>query len=122
MIREIIYALTFDKNWIALGLTDEDLAHLESALIEHPDSGKVIEGTGGLRKLRFALPNRGKSGGARILYVDFAYYEKLFMFNIYAKGNKDSLTSGEKPLLGKQLRRSKTPSERNERHGKQCYF
>ncbi len=103
MTREIIYALTFDKSWNALGLTDEDLVHLENALIEYPDMGKVIEGTGGLRKLRFALPNRGKSTGARILYVDFAYYEKLFLFNIYAKSDKDSLTNGEKAAFRKAI-------------------
>ena len=68
-------------------------------LINNPDIGDVIPGAGGLRKLRFALPGRGKSGGVRVLYVDFAYYEKIFVVNVYPKSKKDSLTDEEKAIL-----------------------
>ena len=49
-------------------LDDEDLRGLQNLLLEKPDRGPVFTGTGGLRKLRFALPGRGKRGGARVIY------------------------------------------------------
>jgi hypothetical protein len=49
-------------------LTDEDHAQLQAALISRPSLGSVIKGTGGLRKMRWALPGKGKRGGIRIIY------------------------------------------------------
>jgi mRNA-degrading endonuclease RelE of RelBE toxin-antitoxin system len=49
-------------------LTDEEYRLLQHELVKRPDSGKVIQGSGGMRKLRWGLPGRGKSGGARIIY------------------------------------------------------
>ena len=99
MTREFIYLPPFEKNWKALGLTDFELQDLEIQLIQNPYIGKIIEGTGGLRKMRFALPNRGKSGSTRILYVDFAYYEKIFIVNVYLRKEKNILTDAEKAKL-----------------------
>jgi len=48
--------------------SDEDLAELQNTLMENPDAGDVIPGGAGLRKLRVALPGRGKRGGARVIY------------------------------------------------------
>ena len=66
----------FVSRWAALGLTDEDLQALERELLQRPDAGKVIPGTGGLRKLRFAPPRsgRGNSGGVRVIYAHFPDY------------------------------------------------
>lgn len=99
MTREFIYLPPFEKNWSKLGLTDKDLQHLENLLINDPQLGDVIEGTGGLRKMRFALPNRGKSASTRVLYVDFAYFEKLFVVNVYSKNKQESLSNTEKAML-----------------------
>lgn len=49
-------------------LDDESLRTLQNLLLEKPERGPVIAGTGGLRKLRLALPGRGKRGGARVIY------------------------------------------------------
>jgi hypothetical protein len=49
-------------------LTDEQYALLQGSLVAQPDSGDLIKGSGGMRKLRWALPGRGKSGGIRIIY------------------------------------------------------
>ena len=57
-----------------MGLNDEDRRKLENEIANNPSIGKVIRGTGGLRKMRFALGGSGKSGGTRILYVDFVVY------------------------------------------------
>lgn len=96
MKREFIYFEIFDKNWRNLGLTDKDLIELENTINNNPDIGNIIQGTGGLRKLRFALPNKGKSGSIRVLYVDFISYEKTIFMNVYAKNEKENITDKEK--------------------------
>lgn len=96
MKREFIYFKIFEKKWYDLGLTEGDLEELENSVNNNPDIGKIIQGTGGLRKLRFALPNRGKSGSVRILYVDFVSYEKTIFMNVYAKNEKENITDNEK--------------------------
>ena len=101
MTREFIYYKIFDKHWSELGLTDDDLMALEIAIMENPEIGDLIPGTGGLRKMRFVLPgnNKGKSGGARVLYVDFVSYEKTVLMNVYSKNEKDNITDNEKQQL-----------------------
>ena len=57
-----------------------------------------MQGTGGLRKLRLAIQNKGKSGGARVLYVDYVSYEKTFFINVYGKSEKVNITGKEKKI------------------------
>jgi len=99
MVREFIYTPKFDKEWNRLGLSDYDLSLLEAYLLENPEAGKIIKGTGGIRKLRWILPNAGKSGGIRILYVDFIFSEIIAMFDLFPKDEKENLTNTEKAIL-----------------------
>ncbi len=100
----------FDQNWNSLHLTDEDLMLLEAYIIKNPETGDVIQGTGGLRKLRWALPNTGKSGGVRVLYVDFTFQETVIFINCYGKNEKENISDKEKAMykdfiksIGKEL-------------------
>jgi hypothetical protein len=52
MIREFIYTQKFDREWKNLGLNDDDLIALELFLLENPNSGRMVRGTGGIRKMR----------------------------------------------------------------------
>ena len=99
MTREFIYMPTFEKQWAEAKLTDEDLKDLEIFLCENPEAGKMIQGTGGLRKLRWALPGRGKSGSIRTLYVDFAYFEQIHMIACFKKNEKQNLSDSEKKQI-----------------------
>jgi hypothetical protein len=94
----------FDKCWNKLGLTDDDLWELQDYLCLHPESGDINPDTGGLRKLRWGLQTKGKRGGARVIYVDFAYYEKLYLISAYSKSDKDNLTKTEKTEIRKRLK------------------
>ena len=99
MIREFIYTQKFDREWKILGLDDIDLIPLELCLLENPDTGRVMQGTGGIRKLRWALPNKGKSSGIRILYLDYIVSEKICMFDLFPKREKSDLSQSEKAAL-----------------------
>lgn len=104
MTREFIYFKTFDKNWHNLGLDDAELINLEHLIMDNPIIGKIIQGTGGLRKMRYPLPNRGKSESTRVLYVDYVSYEKTIIMNVYAKDEQATLTEQQKRDYKKYIR------------------
>lgn len=86
----------FTRKWLELGLTDEHLKVLEEILLKDPKAGDVIQGTGGLRKIRIPLESRGKRGGARVIYIDIELKETIYFINVYAKNEQDDLTEEEK--------------------------
>ena len=86
-----------------MGLDDEERRLLENEIIKNPNIGAVIRGTGGLRKMRFALENKGKSGGVRVLYVDFVVFERIYLVTAYPKGKKDDITAEERKLYKKLI-------------------
>lgn len=63
-----VYHPTFDRTAEGV-LTDEQMIAVEEMLMADPRRGDVIQDTGGARKLRAAMPGRGKSGGARLIYI-----------------------------------------------------
>src|SRR5207253_3211490 len=75
----------FVNKWQHLGLNDNDLRALQVLLTVQPKLGQVMEGTGGLRKLRFARSGggRGKSGSFRIGYVYFEDFQVVALVTIY---------------------------------------
>jgi len=68
-------------------------------LIDHPDAGDVIPGTGGVRKLRWAAKGKGKRGGARIIYVYVVVAGRIYLLRCYSKNVKTDLTTGERKDL-----------------------
>jgi hypothetical protein len=79
-------------------LTDRELQALQSELMNQPEKGELIKGTGGARKIRVALSNRGKRGGARVIYY-FQFSHTIHLLAIYPKNEKSDLTSKEKKLV-----------------------
>ena len=77
MKRTFIELPILRSRWKAMGLNDDDLARLQRELLEDPKVGPVMQGTGGVRNMRFAFEDRGKSGSARVIYVDFEVYDKI---------------------------------------------
>lgn len=99
MKRTFIELPIFRSRWKAMGLNDDDLARLQRELLEDPKIGPVMQGTGGVRKMRFAFEDRGKSGSARVIYVDFEVYDKIYLITAYPKNEKDNLTKEERNEL-----------------------
>jgi hypothetical protein len=84
-----------------MGLGDNELRQLQETLLEYPKTGKVIQGTKGLRKIRIAFEGRGKSGSGRVVYVDFAFYETIYLITAYPKNEKDNLSKAEGNAIAK---------------------
>jgi hypothetical protein len=91
-------------------LTDDAYARLQRILMENPESGSVMPGCGGLRKIRTADAKRGKGkrGGARAIYLHVPQAKRFYMLDIYGKDEKDDLSTDEKKLLRKLSEQLKT--------------
>lgn len=80
-------------------MDDELYRKLQNVLIEQPDIGDVIEGTGGLRKVRWRLPGTGKRGGIRVIYFWRVAEDRILMLLAYPKSAADDLTALQKKQL-----------------------
>lgn len=94
----IIEASMFTRRIKEL-MSDEDYKDLQEALVNRPDMGAIIQGTGGLRKLRWKLENRGKSGGIRVIYYWVTADEHIYMLLVYPKNEQEDLTPEQKKVL-----------------------
>jgi hypothetical protein len=80
-------------------MDDELYRQLQNFLIEQPDAGDLIEGTGGLRKVRWKLPGTGKRGGIRVIYFWRVAEVQILMLLAYAKSAADDLSPAQKKQL-----------------------
>lgn len=85
-------------------LDDEAFRSFQRLLMKNPEAGDVIQGTGGLRKIRFADERRqkGKRGGIRVIYYWWLGGAQFWLFTLYGKDVQDDLNEQQKKLL-KQL-------------------
>ena len=80
-------------------LTDEQYRQLQNALIANPALGAVIQGTGGVRKLRWRDPSRGKRGGLRVIYYWHVPGSTILFLLAYPKNEQDDLTPAQLKAL-----------------------
>jgi len=73
-------------------MDDDNYKDLQEALVIRPDLGDLIQGSGGLRKVRWNLKGTGKSGGVRIIYYWVVDDQHIRMLYVYPKGRQDNLT------------------------------
>jgi len=82
-------------------LTEAERQDVLSYLAAHPKSGDLIEGTGGIRKLRWGRGGRGKSGGVRVIYYYHSELMPLYLITLFAKNEQDNLSKAERNELAK---------------------
>jgi len=99
MVREFVRLPEFERQCKSIGLAEDDVKEIESALLTNPHVGNVLKGTGGIHKFRFALDNRGKSSGARVVYIDFAVFERIYLLTAFAKSEMGNLSPAERNEL-----------------------
>ena len=115
MTRTFIETPLFSKRWKEIGLGDDELQALEVMLLKDPEIGPVMEGTGGIRKVRFPMKNRGKSGSVRVCYTDFAEYEITYLITAFEKKEQENLTDDEKIVLKKLVKALKEEASKTRR-------
>ncbi len=81
-------------------LAGEENKQIISYLAEHPKAGVLMQGTGGVRKLRWAKEGRGKSAGVRVIYYYHSESTPLFMLTLFGKNEKANLSKAECNMLG----------------------
>jgi hypothetical protein len=89
-------------------VSDDDYAEFQRDLSQHPDKGDLLQGGGGVRKVRLAARGKGKSGGARVLYLYLRQRERIYLLYLFTKGDADNLSAqGKKAMreLAQQIRR-----------------
>ncbi len=90
------FSETFEFLENALKLIGEDgIGRLEHHLCRNPTEGKVIRGSGGLRKLRWMSGDRGKRGGCRVIYYFVVADDRILLMDIYSKSKKADLAQNE---------------------------
>ncbi len=80
-------------------INDDEFLHLQNEILASPKVGAVIQGTGGLRKIRVASKGKGKRGGARVIYYYFDNFKRFYLLTIYAKNEVTDLSPGERQQL-----------------------
>lgn len=99
---EFIEATTFTK-YVYDYLTEEEYIGLQSFLLQNPESGKVVRGSGGVRKVRWAMAGRGKSGGARVIYYFKKQDDEIWLLTIYGKSEIESIPAHILRQIAKEL-------------------
>jgi hypothetical protein len=84
-------------------LFEDEKAELITYLSAFPNAGVLIQGTGGIRKLRWARSGRGKSGGVRVIYYFHNSGMPLYLLTLFGKNEKTNLSKAERNFLSKAV-------------------
>jgi len=85
-------------------LPDDSYRKLQQAILVRPEAGNLIQGSGGLRKIRWNLPGTGKRGSLRIIYYWDTPSDTIYMLLAYKKSKQEDLTQDQLKILSKLLK------------------
>jgi hypothetical protein len=89
-------------------MDDDNYAELQQTLVQKPNVGNLIPGSGGLRKVRWKIEGKGKRGGVRIIYYWQTVDDQIWMLYGYAKASKNDLTKDQLKTLSNIIGRWKS--------------
>lgn len=92
-------------------MDDDNYREFQDTLIQKPDAGDLIPGSGGLRKIRWKVEGKGKRGGVRIIYYWMTADDQLWMLYGYAKASREDLTKVQLKALREIVERWKHERE-----------
>ncbi|MBE3143703.1 MAG: type II toxin-antitoxin system RelE/ParE family toxin [Planctomycetes bacterium] len=99
---EFIEAIAFTK-YIYDYLSEDEYLGLQSFLLRYPESGKVVSGSGGVRKVRWAMSGKGKSGGVRVIYYFKKQDDEIWLFTIYSKNEVENIPAHVLSQIAKEI-------------------
>jgi mRNA-degrading endonuclease RelE of RelBE toxin-antitoxin system len=94
----IIETPIFTKRILEV-LSDDEYRELQQVLAKNPEQGAIIPGGGGLRKIRWKAGERGKRGGARIIYYWFVSDSTVLMLFVFKKNERSDITKAQLKVL-----------------------
>jgi hypothetical protein len=80
-------------------LSDDEFRVLQNELLANPLTGDVLQGSGGLRKIRLASKGKGKRGGSRVIYYYYNRFSRFYLLTLYAKNEMSDLSAAQKNQL-----------------------
>ncbi|HTU66069.1 MAG TPA: type II toxin-antitoxin system RelE/ParE family toxin [Steroidobacteraceae bacterium] len=103
----VIVETTLFTNQVLRAIPDDLYAKLQEHLSDFPDSGDLLRGGSGLRKLRWSTTDGGKSGGVRVIYFWRRRFDQVYLIYLFAKNKRANLTSSQLHRLAKAARELK---------------
>lgn len=105
MRRTFIGLPTFLKDWQGYNLSEDDLRELENFLLKEPKQGDLVQGSSGVRKIRWSRPGMGKRGGVRVFYYDWEEEERTFFLAVISKSDSENISKAELKILSQIIKR-----------------
>lgn len=99
---EFIEATAFTK-YVYDYLSEDEYSGLQSFLLQYPESGSIVRGSGGVRKVRWAISGKGKSGGVRVIYYFKRQEDEIWLLTIYSKNEVESIPAHVLRLIAKEI-------------------
>ena len=99
---EFIEATAFTK-YVYEYLSDDEYSGLQSFLLQYPEAGKVVPGSGGVRKVRWAMSGKGKSGGVRVIYYFKRQDNEIWLLTIYSKNEIENIPAHVLRQIAKEI-------------------
>ena len=99
---EFIEATAFTK-YVYEYLSDDEFLGLQSFLLQYPEAGKVVPGSGGVRKVRWAMSGKGKSGGVRVIYYFKRQDDEIWLLTIYSKNEVENIPAHVLRQVAKEI-------------------
>ena len=99
---EFIETTTFTK-YLYDYLSEDEYLGLQSFLLQYPQSGKIVRGSGGVRKIRWSISGKGKSGGVRVIYYFKKSNDEIWLLTIYSKNEVASIPAHILRQIAKEI-------------------
>jgi hypothetical protein len=84
-------------------LSEDEYLGLQSFLLQYPESGKLVRGSGGVRKVRWAMSGKGKSSGVRVIYYFKKQVDEIWLLTIYSKNEVENIPAHVLRQIAKEI-------------------
>jgi hypothetical protein len=92
---------SFFSKTICELISDDEYKAFQMEILRNPQMGSVMPGCGGFRKVRMALPGRGKRGSARVIYLFVLVTDIIYLVDVYTKGDQADIPVADRKKLAR---------------------